>query len=248
MAVFDLAQWTPESLTAMLDAAYRQESVSARVEYISRQFLNVPYVPSTLVGSPEEPEALVFNLSGFDCFTYIDYVEAMRLSRSLDEMIDNLRSVRYESGVVAYDRRRHFFSDWFASPRLRLITAELCRDHTLMAVKSLNLNEAGELFLPGIRVVERAIEFIPSEAIDCGVVNGLQTGDYIGAYTDKVGLDVSHVGIFLRNQEGSLLRHASSLAGKVVDQDFLTYFRTKPGVIVLRPLELSPADPFHPQN
>jgi hypothetical protein len=52
------------------------------------------------------------------------------------------------------------------------------------------------------------------------------------------GLDVSHVGIIIRDRDALLLRHASSdrRFRKVVDQDFQTYISGKPGLIVLRPI------------
>ena len=63
----------------------------------------------------------------------------------------------------------------------------------------------------------------------------LRTGDYIGIYSDLSGLDVSHVGIIVKDSLGIKFRHASSVARKVVDQDFATYISGKPGIIIIRP-------------
>ena len=57
----------------------------------------------------------------------------------------------------------------------------------------------------------------------------MRTGDYIGIYTPAEGLDVSHVGICIRRENRILLRHASSIAQKVIDQDFKPLYRRKAG-------------------
>jgi hypothetical protein len=66
-------------------------------------------------------------------------------------------------------------------------------------------------------------------------MTGLRTGDYAGLYTEKSGLDVSHVGIIIKERGATLLRHASSLQKKVIDQDLVKYLTDKPGLVVLRP-------------
>jgi hypothetical protein len=62
-------------------------------------------------------------------------------------------------------------------------------------------------------------------------------GDYTGIYSDLKGLDVSHVGIIIKDGVNVYLRHASSQKeySKVIDQDFRKYMVDKPGIIVLRP-------------
>jgi hypothetical protein len=52
------------------------------------------------------------------------------------------------------------------------------------------------------------------------------------------GLDVSHVGIVIRDERRLYLRHASSqeTTGKVIDQDLKGYITDKPGILVFRPL------------
>ncbi|HFQ9941283.1 TPA: N-acetylmuramoyl-L-alanine amidase-like domain-containing protein, partial [Klebsiella pneumoniae] len=80
------------------------------------------------------------------------------------------------------------------------------------------------------------ISYIPASAIDKEVINKLQTGDYVGIYSTKRGLDVSHVGIIIKDHNNIWFRNASSLAKnrKVVDSPFIRYMATKPGIVVLR--------------
>jgi hypothetical protein len=104
----------------------------------------------------------------------------------------------------------------------------------------LNLRADGSFWLEGIEPQARTITFIPSAAVDEAVTSNLRTGDYAGLYSEKEGLDVSHVGLIIRKEDTLLLRHASSApdARSVIDQDFLVYMRGRPGLIVLRPLDL----------
>jgi hypothetical protein len=229
-----LGQWTPGSLDGFLRRTAELGDLSARIEFISAQFLGVPYERYTLVGSPDVAEMLVVNLEAVDCFTYLDYVEAMRLSNSYAGFIRNLVDIRYRFGIVAYGTRNHFFSDWIGSERVRAMAGEMGGPITKGVHKTLNVKSDGSPYLPGIPPVDRTVYFVPSKLL-LGAMNELRTGDYIGTYAEPDGLDVSHVGIIIKAGQGVSLRHASSVYGRVVDEDFAEYEKDKPGIVVLRP-------------
>ena len=197
------------------------------------------YSESTLIGAINIPEVFVINFEGVDCYTYIDYVEAMRLSNSFSSFKMNLRKVRYKSGRIAFENRNHFFTDWreFNADFVKDITEEIGTQKAIIAQKMINEKEDGTFFLPGIHPVQQEITYVASNAIDESVFNKLETGDYIGIYSEVQGLDVSHVGIIIKDRDDIYLRHASSLKEyrKVVDQDFKRYIVGKPGIIVFRP-------------
>ncbi|WP_240963170.1 DUF1460 domain-containing protein [Antrihabitans stalactiti] len=204
---------------------------------LSRQFLGTPYGADMLVGSATQPEQLVVDFRRVDCFTYLDYVEALSKSATRDQFVANVIATRYVDGQVAFPQRRHFFSDWSqtdAAPA-RDITAGLGAG-TVTVAKQLNAKADGGQFLPGLPVVDRDITYIPSDAVSSDVIGNLRTGDFIGAYTDIAGLDVTHVGIFVATPDGPVFRNASSLAAnnKVVDSSFVDYVHTTPGIVVLR--------------
>ncbi len=52
----------------------------------------------------------------------------------------------------------------------------------------------------------------------------------------EMGLDVSHMGIFVRKENEDVLRHASSSQAKVVEEPFMTYLYNSHalGIILLR--------------
>ncbi len=219
----------------MLARATAMADPADRIDFLSARFLGLPYGASTLIGSPGVPEEFVVNLEAVDCFTYLDYVESMRLSRSFDEFTRTLRRVRYRSGVVAYGSRRHFFTDWIARRKVRDATRLIGREKVVVVLKSLNRKSDGSALLPDLPPVIRKVVFIPPAALDGRALDRLETGDYVGLYATDEGLDVSHVGIFIRRAQCLLLRHASSMERKVIDQDFISYVGNKPGIIVLRP-------------
>jgi len=240
-AIIRLGRWSGESLDRLIRRAARIREPGPRIGTISGEFLGVPYRGSTLVGDRDTAEAFVIDLEGVDCFTFIDYVEAMRISASFVEFKANLARVRYRSGVVAFGERNHFFSDWIQSADRFVgdVTDQVGGRALRRAVKVLNAREDGTLFLPGIDAVEREILYIPASLIDDSIELRLETGDYVGIYSETAGLDVSHVGIFIRKGNEGFLRHASSAEEnrKVVDQNFRSYVAARPGMVVFRPLK-----------
>lgn len=218
------------------DAARQQ--VPSLTDAVSRRFLGVPYRADTLVGSAAQPEELVVNLEAVDCFTFADYVEALKRADDREEFIDRLIDVRYKDGAVGFRTRRHFFTDWAAAtPTVaKDVTADLGAEPVRVA-KRLNRKDDGGVYLPGLPEVPREVAYLPSAAVDDTVVESLRTGDYIGAYAEDGGLDVTHVGIVVDTPAGPVVRNASSRRGddKVVDSPLIDYVRTVPGIVVLRP-------------
>ncbi len=113
MAVhISLGRWTEAEIDLFLATASRLEDVGERIQYISGKFLEIPYQESTLIGNSQTDEEFVVNFSGIDCFTFLDYVEALRRSFSFAEFLERLKKIRYRSGNVSYTMRNHFFTDW----------------------------------------------------------------------------------------------------------------------------------------
>ncbi|WP_235666536.1 DUF1460 domain-containing protein [Mycolicibacterium chitae] len=202
----------------------------------SGEFLGIPYGADTLIGSATEPEQLVVDLERVDCFTYADYVEALKRAEDRDGFLDALRQIRYRDGVVAFENRRHFFTDW--APTIATDVTATVSDRAVEVTKNLNQKDGGGLYLPGLPVVPTTMSYIPSAAVDDQVLSVLRPGDYIGAYAEDGGLDVTHVGIFVAGPDGPVFRNASSLAAdqQVVDTPLRDYLRTVPGIVVLRPV------------
>src|SRR3990172_10511976 len=251
-----LGKWTIEELDRLLHDSSLIADVSERIGFLSEQFLGVAYQESTLVGDAHTPEILVLNLAEVDCFTLIDYVEAMRLSGSFAEFIENLKRVRYCIGKVAFETRNHFFTDWveYNAGTIEDATNVIGGSQTVTIRKRLNLRRDGTPFVQGIPPKEREIHYIPVNALDELILGRMKTGDYAGIHNppiynppspplvkggffDDDGLDVTHVGIIIKTEDGIFLRHASSRMShrKVIDEEFKGYIAEKQGLVVLRP-------------
>lgn len=231
-----LGKWTQESLDSILHESSKIDTIGIRIGFLSKQFIGIPYQESTLIGDINTPEVFVINLEAMDCFTFLDYVESLRRSSSFNEFKENLKKVRYREREVSFKNRNHFFTDWseFNSDLIDDVTEQTGGKEVIRIKKTLNKKEDGTLLLHGIKPIERYIHYIPVNAFDDMIFKNLRTGDYIGIYSEEKGLDVSHVGIFIRQGDKGYLRHASSTKNKVIDDDFKEYIIEKPGIIVFR--------------
>ena len=237
--LIDLGKWTEAELDKIMREASLIEDVGSRIEFLAGLFIGLEYKESTLLGNISTAEVFVINFSGVDCFTFIEYIEAMRLSDSFESFLRNLKQVRYRSGIVSFKNRKHFFTDWreHAPSYVDDFTAQIGGEKVKSIAKSMNLKENGTPLLPGLKSFHRTINYIPTEDVNSSVLQKLKTGDYAGIYSTMQGLDVSHVGIIIRGHDTFSLRHASSdrRFRKVVDQELHKYISGTPGLIILRP-------------
>lgn len=235
----NLGNWTIEELDRTLSGSVRIKEIGGRIDLLSNKFLGTAYKESTLIGDRNNPEVFVINLEGVDCLTFIEYIEAMRRSGSFAEFTENLKRVRYRMGMVSFESRNHFFTDWreYSGGLIEDVTNLIGGQRTMSVMKRLNIKMDGTYIIPEIHATDREIRYIPASAVDDLIINGLETGDYAGIFSDEEGLDVSHTGIIIKTGNGIYLRHASSQTTfrKVIDEDFNGYIIKKRGIIVLRP-------------
>ena len=238
--LFLAVTFLPGNLSADVGELFRAKAESDiaafQVAAISARFLGTQYQADTIGGGPEQTEALTAKLDGVDCFTLLDYVEAVRRSASPAEFLPKLQEVRYHGSIVSWQTRKHFFSDWAEDSLISDVTPVVGRDVVVGVEKALNRKNTGELYLPGVTSRQRTITYIPTNALDQRIHSRMQTGDYHGIYSGQAGLDVSHVGILIKRDDNLFLRHASNRPGvhRVVDSALMEYLQDKPGVIVLR--------------
>jgi hypothetical protein len=234
----DFGRWSENDLEKIIVSARLNDKPGDQIVSISDYFVDTPYIENTLIGGPHTSEQLVLNLSGFDCFTFLDVVEAFRRAQNVDDLSKRLQEVRYRDAKISYWNRRHFFSDWVSndSDAIVDVTTLVGQGRTQTVVKYLNLKNDGNNWLPEIPVVRREITYISTHMIDQTVLSALKSGDYVGIFSNQPGLDASHTGLVVKKNDHILLRHASSQNGlrRVVDVDLLTYLMGKPGLVVYR--------------
>lgn len=240
-------KWTQEELDWIIRESSKNGDTGGRIDVLSKEFLGTDYREYTLIGDQKTPEVFVVNLGEVDCFTFIDYVEAMRISGSFCEFIRGLQKIRYRAGRISFEDRNHFFTDWRESHEVLVkdVTGEIGKSAAVNVRKILNIKKDGMSWVSGIRPVQREMKYIPSGVVVDQVLAELRTGDYAGIYSEAPGLDVSHVGIIIKDERNLYLRHASSHHGKVVDEDLKKYIASKPGLMILRP---RPSRPPKPHN
>ena len=244
-ALADDSSKYPLQKSSLVEKILQQSAVSkppgARITSISSHFLGAPYVTNSLIGGPAEAEQLVTRLDGFDCFTFLDTVEALRRSADAGDFPVQMMQVRYRDGMVSYENRRHFFSDWVSDPGSLVmdVTAIVGQGRERHVRKRLNAKQAGALWLDGIDVVPRTIAYIPASELDAKLLDALEPGDYVGVYSPLAGLDVSHTGLIVKRGTAVMLRHASSRGGveRIIDEELVTYLRGTTGLIVYRVMQ-----------
>lgn len=231
-----LGKFNNESqINTLLKKAQEIDDISKRIEFISKEFLTVPYKANTLIGSPKIQEKLVINLAELDCFTFVDYVLAMALSSSYDDFKINLKKIRYKQSELSYYNRNHFFSDWLENNSwlVKDISQEL--GAAISIKKTLNLKTDGSYYLAGIEPKARNISYIPAAKLQ---ESKLKTGDLIGYYSKAPGLDLSHLGIVIIKKDGAYIRNASSWKSSMKVEDHqlskLIAWGNIPGFIVYR--------------
>ncbi|MCX7086602.1 MAG: DUF1460 domain-containing protein [Methylococcales bacterium] len=237
----NLGKWTVPELNTLLHSTQTIADEGTKIAHLSQQFLNTPYKAHTLIGSAKKAEQLTLRLDGVDCLTYLENVEALRRSHSYADFTENLKAVRYKDGVVAFQNRNHFFLNWRDNNARFVtdVTQQVGETASKMKIKYLN-EPLHKPLIPGIPVVETLVHYIPGVRIDNKILSRLKNGDYVGLYTDRNGLDVTHVGIIIKKGQQVFFRHASNepYVQQVVDAEFVNYFKYQRGFVVLRPLDI----------
>tara|TARA_B100000073_G_C23616757_1_gene526788 strand:+ start:133 stop:927 length:795 start_codon:yes stop_codon:yes gene_type:complete len=200
----------------------------------SFSLIGKPYVGNVLIGSKDIEETFIIDLNRLDCFTYVEYVHSLANSKNFRIFKTKVREYRYDMGRINFINRNHFFTDWTDNGDI-----ELVEGYNKEVAKILNKKGEHDRYLEGIPLKKKIIKYF---SIDKGseVVLGLkdkQNHYIVAILSNKIGLDVSHVGFLLWDNEGNaIFRHASSKKKymKVIDEDFFEYIKNKPGIIIYK--------------
>ena len=220
-------------------------NAKARLEFLAAYFQGRPYASGTLSPANKGGEKLVARVDSFDCVTLVDNCYALVQADDLESYLQALKRFRYKNGKVAYAHRRHFFTTIVDCPEISFPRA-FCLHKT---DKMLNRKSLTERWLEGIPMESRSICWLKTDELKLRL-DSLHTGDFLGVYSQKPGLDVVHAGIIVRNRNGLFVFHASRSRSRVLLEplaDFLGKQIT--GVVILRsrffsenPLEQDPGD------
>ncbi len=202
---------------------------------VGKSFLGTDYVAHTLeVGDTEQ---LVINLTGLDCTTFLE--NALVFSRLIKEgkttfkdYENELEKIRYRDGKLdQYPSRLHYFSDWIYNNThkgiVKDVTKEIGGEPIKFDVGFMSENpkyyvqlKDNPAFIPIIKKQEEAINkreyyYIPKEKV-AAIEDKIHNGDLIAITTNLKGLDIGHVGIAIKMDDGRIhFLHAPIVGSKV---------------------------------
>jgi len=240
----------------------KDKSINDVMVEIGKSFIGTNYLAKGLEADGDEQ--LVINLTGLDCTTLVE--NCLALSRcvkkgttSFDDYLAELQYIRYRNGIIdGYPSRLHYFSDWITNNIAKGVVKDETKELGGKPIQfNLNfmsthpdsykqLNENPDL-IPLIEMQEEEISlreyyYIPKEEFS-SKEKCVNSGDIIAVTTTVEGLDIGHVGIAVRMDDGRIhLLHAPSPGTKVhitelTLEDYLMKYKRHSGVIVLKALE-----------
>lgn len=244
--------------------------IKSRIEWYSKVFLNkaTPYVVDPL---GEGAESLIdrdplYRFDGFDCTTFVETILSLSRADSVSSFENEMNQIRYQDGVVTYEKRNHFTGvDWVPNgvrhKIFKDITAKVGRDKTLLSQTwidkknwALKVNKMPSAFAQEtLRLSE--IPYIPKASLieeHSDILNRIPSGTIINIVRPQwdlrkaagTYLDVSHQGFAIREKGILFFRHASQ--GKTVVQEPLHLYMQRMmsvqsigGIQILLPLQVN---------
>lgn len=232
------------------------------VAEIGKSFLDIPYEAFAIERDGEEQ--VVIHLEGLDCTTFLEnslvFARCIKKGKtSFEDYMNELVYIRYRDGVIdRYPSRLHYFSDWIFNNNARGIVNDITKEiggeeinfnvgfMSANPDKYKHLREQPE-FIPTIKKQEEAINsrtysYIPKEKVE-QIENKIQSGDLIACTTNLKGLDIGHVGIAVKMEDGRIHFMHAPLVGSTVQisktplPEYLAAVKKHTGIMVLRAQE-----------
>jgi len=243
-----------------VDKKLKDKPINEIVAEIGKSFIGLDYESGAL--DKLSDEKLTINLQGLDCYTFIE--NSLALARCIkngktefEDYLKEIRNIRYRNGKIEdYASRLHYFTDWIFDCSERGIVKDVTKElsgipyrkiinfmsaHTA-AYKQLkdNMELTAKIALLEKEISARKYYYIPKESIT-DVEAQIQNGDLIAITTSIEGLDVSHLGIAVKKNDGKIyLMHAPAPGKKIQISgqalaDYLYANKKQTGIIVVRP-------------
>lgn len=262
----------PEGLMALVEAAGTRRG-GERVAFLAAAFLGRPYSAATKArikkqrkgrgiadGTNRRPlrqEELPLRFGHMDCMTYVENVLALAHADGMRpaSLAERALDIRFDAaGLPVYQHQRsHFMSVWARANEGKGYLRDRSGSFSETARRTVHLN-----LRKGVRTyyVKDAFMRYDAPVTLCHVTRRglldeerrLASGDILLWVRDIEGLDVSHVGFYVRKGGRGFLRHASYSANRIQDEPFRPYVESNEkllGAMVLRPRPEGPRSCSH---
>lgn len=208
-----------------------EHTLERRIQKATEWFLGRPYVEGSLGGGPDSPEALRLFLDAFDCVTFMETVMAFALAHNVEQVVEAVRLIRYQNGVIDWFHRNHYMVDWTSNNQEAAFIDNITSG-PVTSTKTCDLN-----LIPGLPQKTVTFSYFPIEAFE-EVVRLSKTADLVLFVSTKETLDVFHTGVVIENDGFLLMRHATRSRGAVIEQrldEFVSQNKMS-GIVLLRPV------------
>lgn len=245
------------TLTQLSKLEIAQMNMNEIVSEIGVWFLGTPYVEKTLEVGVDE--ALVINLAGLDCTTFLETVVTLaRITKmgrfTFEDYEKELEFLRYRDGVrTDYPSRLHYFSEWIYDNEQKGILTDITKDiggkvyannpSFMSSNPKFYAQLSNEAYIDQIKIAEagiakRSYYYLPKETVKCHEAR-IKPGDLIAITISMDNLDISHVGIAVEKNGRIHLLHASSTSKQVEISekplsDYLLSHKSQSGIMVCR--------------
>lgn len=240
--------------------ASKKKTANELISFYGHELLGTPYVAHTLEG---EEELLTINIDELDCTTYVETLYALARTTlsgrySWRDYANNLENLRYRRGIIdGYPSRLHYISDWsienVSRGNIEEVTSDLPGART--QIKNIDFMTTHRDAYPQLKDSATCAKlreyeigyrnhkyfYIPKNQMGSKKLKeSVQEGDIVGLATKIEGLDVSHMGVIVKDEKGDIyLMDASMSGGKVQIEpedmnEMLRHSKTNQGIRVFR--------------
>ncbi len=205
--------------------------VQASGRFLGTKYENGPLGEGEFGGPDPDPR---FDFERVDCVTFLEQALALALTgeQAARGFLSTLDAIRYRGGSVSFAARNHHMAvDWIPANSwlLKDVTQEVGHETVRIVRRTIDraqfLRDQGASPRPGLDdPVTREVAYVPRAAAG-DVSPALRSGDLVFWVGRREDIFIAHTGMVVRDGTGGelLFRHASSKAGRVLDESFLAY-------------------------
>lgn len=242
-----------------------KKTANELVTFYAKELIGRPYVAHTLEG---EKEMLTINIDELDCTTFVETLYALARTTlngrfSWRDYANNLESIRYREGHInGYASRLHYISEWAVDNTNRGNIVEITKDvpGARELIKTINFMSQHRDKYPALKddetfnLIKRYEDgyrnhktyYLKKEHLkNKDICNAVEEGDFVGLVCKTPGLDISHMGIVVKNEKGELVVIDASMSGGKVQKEekgIVEYLRPSKNVIGVRFFRMKKSD------